>query len=129
MCCNRAISLDDYGCSAGGHHEHGTIGSDGLVVDVDADNSISSKSLGTLCHLVHGRILGLDKYFLVRTAASAEEVGNACHEVLKHIGTNNDFACHHTLVFTDGATFNLWGSWTSQASRARAVDSIIIVLF
>ena len=23
---------------------------------------------------------------------------------------------HNTLVFADGMTFNLWGSWTSQAS-------------
>ena len=70
---------DDYGCSAGGHHEHRAIGSDGLVVDVDAYNGIGSKSLGTLHHLLHGRILGLDKYFLVRTAAAAEKVGETSY--------------------------------------------------
>jgi hypothetical protein len=49
------------------------------------------------------------QYFLIRTAASAKEVGKTSHEVFKHISSNNDFACHHTFVFTDGTTFNLWG--------------------
>ena len=25
------------------------------------------------------------------------------------VGTDNGFTCHHSFVFTDGATFNLWG--------------------
>ena len=38
-------------------------------------------------------------------AASTEEVGDNSHEVFNHIGTNNDFACYHTLVFADGVAY------------------------
>ena len=37
------------------------------------------------------------------------DVADACKEVFEHVGTNNGFTCHNTLILADGVTFNLWG--------------------
>jgi len=121
---------DDYGCSAGGNHEHRTISTDGLVVDVDAYYGIGSKCLGTLHHLLHGSVLGLDKHLLITSSSTSYNVSDAGKKVFEHVGSDNGFACYYALVLADGATFNLWGSLQAKRLlRRRAVDSIIIVLF
>ena len=45
---------DDDGRSAGGYHEHGTGLTDGLVVDVDAYDSVGTEGGSALHHLVDG---------------------------------------------------------------------------
>jgi len=50
--------LNDYCRSTGGYHEHGAVGTNGLIVDVDAYDGVGSKSLSTLHHLLHGGVLG-----------------------------------------------------------------------
>ena len=43
--------------SAGGYHEHWTISSDSLIVDVDAYDGVGSKSLSTLHHLLDRKLI------------------------------------------------------------------------
>ena len=100
---------DDDGRSAGGYHEHGTGLTDGLVVDVDAYDSVGTEDGSALHHLVDGCVLGLDEHFLVRAAAAAEEVGEACHEVLDSVGTDDGFARDDAFVLANGMSFDGWG--------------------
>ena len=91
-------------------------GNDGLVVDVDAYDGISSKSLGTLHHFHHGGVLGFGKSLLISACTTTYDVADASKQILEHVGTDNGFTCHKTLVLADGMTFNLWGSLQSKAS-------------
>ena len=106
---HRTFDLNDYSRSAGGNHEHRAISSNGLIVDVDAYDGIGSKSLSTLHHLLHRCVFCLGKYLLVTACTASYDVADACKEVFEHVGTNNGFTCHNTLILADGVTFNLWG--------------------
>ena len=82
-----SAGLDDYCRTAGGYHEH-----------------------------LNGGVLGFGKHFLVSTSTTAYDVADAGKQILEHIGTDNGFTCHYTLILADSVTFNLWGSLQSKAS-------------
>ena len=119
---------DNYCCSTCCYHEHRAVGTDGFIVDIDAYDGVGSHSLSTLHHLLHGGVLGFGKHFLISASTTAYDVADASKQILKHVGTDNGFTCHHTLVLADSVTFNLWGSLQAKRLlRRRAVESIIIV--
>lgn len=98
------VCSDDNCRTARSYHQHRTVLSDSLVVHVNTHNGISSHLLSALHHLSHGNILCFDEHFLVLSAAAAEEISQAGHEILDDVGTDNGFASDYTFVFFYGVT-------------------------
>ena len=98
--------IDDYSRPGCGDHQHTVVGSEHLVVDVDAHDGVGSHPAGALCHLVHGILACIYKLILIRAGASADEVADAGCKVLDEVHSGDDFPKDYSLVFPDCVALN-----------------------
>ena len=99
------MTLDDNRRAAASHHEHGAAAADGLIVDIDADDSIGAHLCGAVGHLVHRCVFCLYQHAFVSAASASEEIGKTGFEIFNGIGADDGLACDDSKILLDREAF------------------------
>ena len=101
--------LYNYGSTRTGDHEHRTTLSDSLIIEVNTNDSVSTKCFCMLLHFLNRGFFAFAQHLFIGFTASSDEVPDAGKEVFYEVSTDNCFSRDNSFILFDRTTFNGWG--------------------
>ena len=77
-----------------------------FIIQIDADDGVCAKRFGFHLQLFQRRGAGIAQRAFIRTGTSADDVADACEQILEDVRADNHFAGHNAQIVLDGTAFD-----------------------